>query len=266
MSNHLSAATLNALADGELTQEDLAYVTEHLQACAVCTTHALEKTLLKTATMRAGQRYEPSDDLRRRMERLVSSDTTEWASGQLSRERRPERLMAWMGWAVAAILLVSSAGTAWFETLSRRTQAARIESSAALTEMRDQHIATLAANEPPQVLSSDRHTVKPWFQGKTPFSFNLPENLPADVKLEGANLTYLHNRPVAQLLYSIGRHRVSVFVQERTGAALPEMTPEPKAGYSVARFRTNDLDAVAISDVDAMRLKELTALIERVQQ
>jgi anti-sigma factor RsiW len=71
------------------------------------------------------------------------------------------------------------------------------------------------------VLSSDRHTVKPWFQGKLPFSFNLPEGLPSDTTLDGANLTYLHNRPVAQLLYSIGRHRVSVFVQQSTGGAIP---------------------------------------------
>ena len=93
---------------------------------------------------------------------------------------------------------------------------AAVEHAALMTEVSDQHIATLAANLPPQVLSSDRHTVKPWFQGKIPFSFNLPEGLPADTKLEGANLVYLHNRPVAQLLYDIGRHRVSVFVQQRT--------------------------------------------------
>lgn len=79
-----------------------------------------------------------------------------------------------------------------------------------VTEVCDQHVSMLAADGAPQVISSDRHTVKPWFQGKLPFSFNLPENLPTDTRLEWANLTYLYSEPAALLLYSVGKHRVSV--------------------------------------------------------
>ena len=88
---------------------------------------------------------------------------------------------------------------------------------ALVSEVFDQHVATLASAGPPQVISSDNHTVKPWFQGKLPFAFNLPENLPAGMALGGANFTYLRNQPTAQLLFSIGRHRVSVFVMKKTG-------------------------------------------------
>jgi anti-sigma factor RsiW len=87
-----------------------------------------------------------------------------------------------------------------------------------VTEVADQHIARLAAGSPPQVISTDRHTVKPWFQGKLPFSFNLPDELPADAKLDGANLTYIRDQPGAQLLYSIGKHHVSAFVTEARGS------------------------------------------------
>jgi hypothetical protein len=112
------------------------------------------------------------------------------------------------------------------------------------------------------VLSSDRHTVKPWFQGKLPFSFNLPEGLPSDTTLDGPNLTYLHNRPVAQLLYSIGRHRVSVFVQQSNGGAIPTGLSAEHAGFHVASFSTDDLDVVAVSDVDPARLSNLLTAIE----
>jgi len=44
-----------------------------------------------------------------------------------------------------------------------------------IAELLDVHIATLASTNPVDVVSSDRHTVKPWFQGKLPFTFNLPE-------------------------------------------------------------------------------------------
>src|SRR5206468_2378082 len=122
--------------------------------------------------------------------------------------QRPSRWKAWGGWVAAMCLLISGIGLSLMTIHRHAVQTAAVERAALATEVGDQHIATMAADLPPQVLSSDRHTVKPWFQGKLPFSFNLPENLPDDTKLEGANLTYLHNRPAAQLLYSVGRHRV----------------------------------------------------------
>ena len=98
------------------------------------------------------------------------------------------------------------------------------ENLALATAAYDQHIATLAANTPPQVISSDRHTVKPWFEGKLSFSLNLPENLPSGTNLDGANLTYIHNRPAAQLLYSIGKHRVSIYLEQETDSNASRVT------------------------------------------
>ena len=271
MSGHLSSETLNALADGVLTADALASVTAHLHDCPACTSHALELSLLKSATARAGQRYVLPNGLRERMERLTSSrkasnPMVEESTPLLRRPTsQPVRQVRWVGWAVAAILLVSAGGLTVVEGNWRRVQMAAVEHAALVTEVSDHHIATLAANLPPQVLSSDRHTVKPWFQGKIPFSFNLPEGLPEDTKLEGANLVYLHNRPVAQLLYDIGRHRVSVFVQQRTTAAEWNAPVVERAGFRLASFSTNEVDVVAISDVAPAKLTALLSLIERAQ-
>ena len=267
MSNHLSLATLNALADGELATGELASVMEHLHGCPACTSQALEQSLLKSTTTRSGQRYGLPREARERMERLISPKN---ASSQVAEQETAfllpstNRPAQWAGWAVAAALLLSVGGLTITEMNERRTQTATVERAALVTEVSDQHIATLAANLPPQVLSSDRHTVKPWFQGKIPFSFNLPEGLPEDTKLEGANLTYLHNHPVALLLYRIGGHRVSVFVQERTSAE-PRPAMAEHAGFRLAAFSTKELDVVAISDVDQARLAGLVALIQRAQ-
>jgi len=72
-------------------------------------------------------------------------------------------------------------------------------------ELLDQHLATLSVSSAPQVVSSDRHTVKPWFQGKLPFSFNLPEpvDLPPDTVLQRADLAYLSGHPAALLLFTL---------------------------------------------------------------
>ncbi len=169
------------------------------------------------------------------------------------------------GWAAAAIILVLFGGWMFLGRHALRSNTASTENAALMTEVCDLHIATLAANMPPQVLSSDRHTVKPWFQGKLPFSFNLPENLPDETKLEGANLTYVHDRPVAQLLYSVGRHRVSVFLQEKTGESGTSDFLTHQYGFQIAGFSTRELEIVAVSDVDSARLAGLMDMIRRVQ-
>jgi anti-sigma factor RsiW len=268
MSDHLSATTLNALADGELTEAELASVTEHLHGCPACTSHALQQSLLKSATTRAGQRYEVPDQLRKRMEHLVASQSApshaveRKSSSLLSSSDGPAK---WAGWAAAAALLLSAGGMTLFERNERRVQTATLQRRALATEVSDQHIATLAANLPPQVLSSDRHTVKPWFQGKLPFSFNLPDNLPEGTKLAGANLVYLHNRPAAQLLYNIGSHHVSVFVQQKTSGTEEHVPVTEQDGFRLTGFSTKELDVVAISDVDPASLANLIGLIEHAQ-
>jgi anti-sigma factor RsiW len=106
-----------------------------------------------------------------------------------------KRLGVWGSAAAAAILLISG-GAALLQRNVQQATLASSERSALVTEVSDHHIATLAANSPLEVLSSDKHTVKPWFQGKLPFSFNLPDKLPPDTTLDGANLTYLRSQPV----------------------------------------------------------------------
>src|SRR6202035_5334129 len=104
-------------------------------------------------------------------------------------------------------------------------------------ELLDQHLSTLSSGATPQVISTDRHTVKPWFQGRLPFSFNLPDAqaLPPDTTLRGANLTYLRGQPAALLLFTI--HSAT----------------------------TPDLQIVAVSDVNPADLDALVAVLAKAQ-
>ncbi len=264
MIDHLSPSQINALVDGELSPDQLAAVNEHLAGCPACTSHALYQSLLKSATAKAGQRYTPPLHLQERLTRLASSRIE--APGPRTGHMYPSQWrLRGLGWIAAAVLLLVSASTMLVQHATRKAEIVSAEHAALMTEIFDQHVATLAGSLPPQVLSTDRHTVKPWFQGKLPFSFNLPETLPRDTTLDGANLTYLHNQPVAQLLYSIGKHRVSVFVREKPGAAGADESPAEHAGFHVMYFRTNDLEGFAVSDVDPARLAELISAIRQAQ-
>lgn len=256
---HLSPAILNALADGELTAAQLASAQQHLAVCPQCTTAALTQTMLKTATAGAGHRFTAPQHLQENIQRQIQQDSS---------RPRTTRRFSYSAWAAAAMFLVCISLLVHQRSTYRAGVAANdtaLANEALASEAIDQHIATLAANAPPQVLSSDRHTVKPWFQGKLPFSFNLPENLPSGTTLDGANLTYFHNQPTALLLYSIGKHRVSVFIRQKTDTATSSTTPSSHAGFNVTTFTTSNLAVVAVSDVDPAHLSDLTNRIEQAQ-
>jgi anti-sigma factor RsiW len=170
-----------------------------------------------------------------------------------------------VGMAAAILLVIGMGGAALWSRHQSGVDLVSSSRAALETEVLDQHIATLAMNSPLQVVSSDRHTVKPWFEGKLPFSFNLPENLPADTRLEGADFTYVHGKPAAQLIYSIGKHRVSVFLTERTDVGLVREMSYDRDGFHVTSLSEIGLDAVAVGDVDPNRLWGLVGLIEEAQ-
>jgi anti-sigma factor RsiW len=266
-SEHLSSTVLNAMVDGELSAEQAAAAKEHLDHCSACTSTALHQALLKAATAKAGHRYELPSQLEQRLRRVASSQAVEAPSIRRNADATPWSMKRFVSpaLAIAATLLIVAMSWIPIQRHLQKSQFASAQQSALIAQICDLHIATLAANQPPQVLSSDRHTVKPWFQGKLPFSFNLPDNLPSDTKLDGANLTYLHNRPVAQLLYSIGRHHVSVFVQEKSGASTQYPVQAEHSGFHITGFHTNDLEVVAVSDVDPARLTSLVRTIEHSQ-
>jgi anti-sigma factor RsiW len=269
MTDHLSNAILNALADGELSGDQLASTDQHLAECSSCTSKALYQSLLKSATAKAGQRYAPSPQLQERLASLTSQTNSQLqkSSGRtvsISPSQSTIRFGS-LGWAAAAALLLASVSMIFVQRSAQRAERASAEKAALVTEAFDQHVATLADSQPLQVISTDRHTVKPWFQGKIPFSFNLPQGLPSDIALDGANLTYLGNQPVAQLLYSIGKHRVSVFLRQRSGKAEANEWLAERSGFHVMGFNTDDLEVVAVSDVDRARLSDLVGRIEKAQ-
>jgi anti-sigma factor RsiW len=269
MSDHLSHAILSALADGELTPDQLAGANRHLAACLPCTSKALYQSLLKSATAKAGQRYSPPAQLLERLASPASRTNSQLQqSGLRVMQISPLRSMGRfgsLGWAAAAALVLVTVSMFFVQRAAQRAERASAEHVALVTEVFDQHVATLADSEPLQVISTDRHTVKPWFQGKIPFSFNLPQGLPSDTTLDGANLTYLHNQPVAQLLYSIGKHRVSVFLRQKSGEAEGSDMPTDRSGFHVMGFSSTDLEAIAVSDVDPARLAELVSAIKHAQ-
>lgn len=266
MTEHLSCSNLNSLVDGELSADQLAMASVHLSQCPSCTSNALRYSLLKSAVGKVGHRNLPASDFQTRLLRRLREDHLQQEASQPDHARLSVLRSPFYGWAAAVALLLVCIGAVLVQHVGSRTANASAQYAALATEACDQHIAALAENAPPEVISSDRHTVKPWFQGKLPFSFNLPDNLPAGTTLDGANLTYIQGRPTAQLLYSIGKHRVSVYLQQRSDDISASRLSTDRSGFHVISFITDDINGIAVSDVEPARLANLVSVVEQAQK
>jgi anti-sigma factor RsiW len=119
------------------------------------------------------------------------------------------------------------------------------------SELADLHVATLASTTQVDVVSTDRHTVKPWFEGKIPFSFNLPELQGSQYILLGGKLAYLAQSPGAHLIYQLRKHEISVFIFQDRG---PEVAILPTGKTHALSFNEeswgqNGLRYFVIGDV-----------------
>jgi anti-sigma factor RsiW len=188
--------------DGELASSEAGKLLSHVRECPACAAAMLERVQLKRAVQVAGKRYAPSSELRSKTTKQISAKS---GAGNVRRWRLA--LVPVLAMLIAALLL-----SVYFER--ERAAQRRVYS-----ELADLHVATLASSTPVDVLSTDRHTVKPWFQGKIPFTFNLPELAGSNFTLLGGRVFYLEQTPGAHLIYQIRKHEISVFI-------LPEGTDE----------------------------------------
>jgi anti-sigma factor RsiW len=190
--------------DGELSSAEMKEMDAHLRTCSACTADALKQVQFKRTLQSAGRRYAPSAEFRQKVRQSIAV--------------RPRRSVAWTWLPATAVVLVVLGG---IMALSVREQRFALQNT--YSELADLHVTAIASPNPVDVVSSDRHTVKPWFEGKIPFTFNLPELQNPEISLAGGRLVYIEQSPGAELLYLIRKHQVSVFIfQERAVGHLPK--------------------------------------------
>jgi anti-sigma factor RsiW len=239
-------AQLDTYLDGELPQEELRSFDSHVRNCPSCSADALSRVQLKRAIHMAGKRFTPSAEFRKRMQQNMAA-----------KPRRSLRL-EWMLASAAAVLLV--VGTLTSTYLGNRSGRDQV-----FSEIADLHVATLASSSPVDVISSDRHTVKPWFQGRIPFAFNLPELQNSDFSLRGGRMTYLEQTPGAHLIYDARKHHISVFVfQERSlPARLSDSAPQSdKLSFNMETWSQGGLRYFVIGDASAANIDSLAKLLK----
>lgn len=236
---------LDLYLDGELAAADARILGAHLRACAGCAADALQRVQMKRSVQMAGRRYEPSSELRNKITKMAAkrSPAASFRRGQFV-------LIPALVVLIAAFLLDAYVG--------RERAEGRIYS-----ELADLHVATLASSTPVDVVSTDRHTVKPWFQGKIPFTFNLPELAGSEFSLLGGRVAYLEQAPGAHLIYQVRKHEISVFIFPEREAETRRLPPGlvNAVSFNTETWTQNGLRYFVIGDASAADIEALSKLL-----
>jgi anti-sigma factor RsiW len=237
---------LDAYADGELASTEAQAIGRHLPACASCAADVLQRVQMKRSVQMAGKRYTASAEFRNRIAKSVAAKS----------RRQTGSLWRILAIPALSVLILSVVVNLYVGRENARRQ--RVYS-----ELADLHVSALAGSSPVDVVSTDRHTVKPWFQGKIPFTFNLPELQGSPFTLLGGRVTYLGQTPGAHLIYQIRKHEVSVFIFQDRGeetASLPS-GPVHALSFNVESWTQNGLRYFVFGDVSAEDIHALSKLL-----
>lgn len=224
--------------DDELAPAARQEMSDHITACSECTAAMAEQLALKKAVRAAGSKFSAPPELHAAIYR------------QLHPARTPG---VWWKWAAAA---ASLAIVAAFAVLMAKPA----ENKTLMAGLVDQHITTLASSNPVDVQSPDTHKIRPWFQGRLPFTFYLPNVDGSSFALVGAKQVFVQQRPGAQLFYTMGGHKISVFIFQASDGGPRKPAWERNRSFNSCKWQEAGLEFHLITDAnqnEAYRLAEM---------
>jgi mycothiol system anti-sigma-R factor len=242
-----ASAVLHAYFDNELDALGAAEFERHLDECPEC---ARELDALKSlrSSMDRAQLYEKAPASFRKK---VIADLRPARPVSIVPARTP-----WKWPAIAAAFLLL-AYTGW-----QAVSVHRDNNSGALlaAEVVDAHLRSLQPGHLTDVISTDQHTVKPWFDGKVDFSPPVRDFADQGFPLQGGRLDIVDGRTVAALVYGRRKHLVSVFIWP---ASEQDASPRggSQQGYHWLEWRKGSMEFSAVSDVAPADLEQLQRLL-----
>jgi anti-sigma factor RsiW len=247
-----SGTLLHAYVDGELDAVRAAEFEQHIESCRECTVALGGAESLRSSLQRA-QLYETAPaELRRKVhsEAKVSVGVPRLF---------PVPLWRWLAVAAAAVVVTA---LAWQVIPRIRNTDPSQSSPVTSAELIDAHIRSLQPGHLMDVISTDQHTVKPWFDGKLDFIPPVHDFMDEGFPLLGGRLDVLGERNVAAVVYGRRKHYINVFVwPTREPDTTTVHGPGSRQGYQWVHWRHQGMEYCAVSDVNGQDLHELAQLI-----
>ena len=252
MTCELWETKIDAYVDGELAGDEQRAFREHLASCGACSQETLGRMELKRAVRGAGMRHQATPDFRARIARQITAH-----SPKVVAVERGSRTGAWYPRLAAVAVVLIAFGISILHVRAMQKQQV-------MREIADVHVSNLASANPVDVVSSDKHTVKPWFQGKLPFTFDLPELTGTGFELVGGRMVFVQQEPAALLVYGIRKHKISVLISlDRDGLEKLGSTEGSVSSFHLESWAQGGLRYIVVSDAAAQDVHTLAGLFRR---
>jgi anti-sigma factor (TIGR02949 family) len=229
---------LHALIDGELDAGHAREVEQHIATCPRCAAELAAYRDISKAVAAADLRYTAPPELRRRIE------------ASLPQTRAPSRRALLRGFAMGSAVSAIAA-TGLVAIVLRGDDEARIQS-----EVVSAHLRSLQAGHLTDVLSTDQHTVKPWFNGKLDVAPPVVDLTAQGFTLIGGRLDYVDTRPIGAIVYRRRSHVINLFVAQTASTERRAARIETLQGFNIRRWSERGLNYWAVSDIGADELAE----------
>lgn len=251
--------TLPLYFDGELDRAASREFEAHLDACADCRAALIELDALRTTLRQDAPRHAAPELLRKRIEKLAATQTSA-APPTPTRRGSPPR---WLAYAASTVLAFAAGGMAVSLWNSPSRNVETTQASAGVQLARDlfaSHWRALAAASPVDVISTDRHTVKPWFEGKIDIAPIVHDFAEQGFALVGGRIDYAGNARLPVLVYRHGQHLIDVFVLPDSAAPLGD-NANLQSGYRLDTVKLGSQSAAIVSDMDQVELTRFAQLL-----
>jgi anti-sigma factor RsiW len=241
----------SAAIDGELDAAHRRALDRHVDGCASCRAGQQAQAALSAAVRASADRFTASEALRSRVRTALAD-----AASARPVDARRRRFWTWLGGGSAAI------GAVMLATSIALFVAVPGEQDRLGQEIVAAHIRSLMADHLADVASSDRHTVKPWFNGRLDLSPPVADLSADGYPLLGGRLDYLDQRPVAALVYKHRQHIINLFVWPAPGAGSSGPSLTEHHGYNLLHWTRPGLSLWAVSDLNPTELEDFQRLLE----
>jgi anti-sigma factor RsiW len=230
---------LHALIDGELDAGHARDVESHIAGCPRCAKQLAAYREMRTAMAGADLRYPASVDLRRRINQALPT-----------RAVQSDRRSLLKGFAFGG-LLSGALAAGLFAVVVRNDRDQRI-----VDDVVAAHLRSMQAEHLTDVLSTDQHTVKPWFNGRIDVAPPVVDLTSQGFTLIGGRMDYIERRPVGALVYKRRQHVINLFVMQTSDADRLSPKVETVQGFNIRRWFSGGLEFWAVSDINSEELQE----------
>jgi anti-sigma factor RsiW len=255
MSCELTRRYVSGYLDGELDLARTIEMEAHLKGCPDCAQELESLKALRSALQGSSLAYAAPVALRERIQSSLRA-----ASGAEVHESKfkwPSLHFWQLAGTFALLALISVSGWQWTARLRSPSSDQRIAA-----EVFSSHVRSLEGNHLMDVVSTDQHTVKPWFDGKLDFSPPVEDLASDGFPLVGGRLDYLEGREVAALIYQRRKHFINVFVWPNPTGSSSTQALESRQGYNILRWSRGGFEFWAVSDVAAPDLAQFVQLLD----